>query len=72
MRVVIILSIPEINIIKLKLSLCLIKHYILKVYRVVGVWMYSCITNALVGGGEWSALCLINYAPEERISGTGY
>jgi hypothetical protein len=46
-----------------KLSLCLIKHYTMKAYRGVDVWIQVFLTSALVGG-EWSASRLCRFNPK--------
>jgi hypothetical protein len=43
---------------KVKLSLCLIKHYAMKAYGGVDVYIHNLLTSALVGGEWWaSRLC---------------
>jgi hypothetical protein len=48
-----------------KLSLCLIKHHVMKTYWGVDVQLHSFITSAL-GGGEWSASHPGRFTPSER------
>jgi hypothetical protein len=50
--------------VKVKLSLCLTKHYAKKAYGGVDV-----LTSALAGG-EWSASCPGHFSPGERAPGT--
>jgi hypothetical protein len=40
--------------VKVKMSLCLIKHYAMKMYRGVEVWFHVFLASALFGG-EWSS-----------------
>jgi hypothetical protein len=50
---------------KVKLSLCLTKHYAMKTYEAMHVNIYAFLTSALVGG-EWSATRPGLFAPRER------
>jgi hypothetical protein len=45
-----------------KLSLCLIKHYAMKVYGGLDVWTHLFLTSALAGG-EWLASRLGRFTP---------
>jgi hypothetical protein len=50
----------------LKLSLCFTnKHYAMKAYRKVDVWIHIFLTSALVQG-EWSASHRYRFTPGER------
>jgi hypothetical protein len=55
--------------VKAKLSLCLIKHYAMKAYGGVEVYIHVFLTSALVGG-EWSASRPCRFTPGERDPGT--
>jgi hypothetical protein len=50
------------------LSLCLIKHYIMKTYGGVDVQIHVFLTSALVGG-EWSASLPGRVTPGEMAPG---
>jgi hypothetical protein len=52
---------------EVKLSLCLTKHYAMKTYGEVDVYVHFFLSSALVGG-EWSASHPCRFTPEE---GTG-
>jgi hypothetical protein len=58
---------------KVKLSLCLTKHYAMETYGEVDIYIYMCVcvcvylTSALVGG-EWSASRPRRFAPGDRAS----
>jgi hypothetical protein len=53
----------------LRLSLRLTKHYDMKTYRGVDVWIQVFLISALVGG-EWLASCPCRFTPGERAPGT--
>jgi hypothetical protein len=54
---------------KVKLSLCLIKHYAMKAYEGVDVQIHIFLTSAL-DGGEWSASRPGSFTPGERAPAT--
>jgi hypothetical protein len=47
----------------------LVKHYVIKTYGGVDVWIHVFSTSTLVGG-EWSASCPGRFTPRERAPGT--
>jgi hypothetical protein len=49
--------------------MCLTKHYAMKKYGGVGVYIHIFLTSALVGG-EWSATRPGRFTPGERAPGT--
>jgi hypothetical protein len=59
----------QLKVKKVKLSLCLIKHYAMKAYGGVDVWIHIFLTSALAGG-EWSASFPCRFTLGERAPGT--
>jgi hypothetical protein len=51
------------------LSFCLIKHYAMKAYGGVDIYIHIFLTSALAGG-EWSASRPGRFTPGERAPGT--
>jgi hypothetical protein len=54
--------------VNVKLSLCLIKHYAMKAYGGVDIWIHIFLTLAIVGS-EWSASRPCCFHPQERPIG---
>jgi hypothetical protein len=56
---------------KVKLSLCLTKHYAMNTYGGVVVQIHVLLPSALIGG-EWSASRLCRFIPGKRAPGTNW
>jgi hypothetical protein len=54
---------------KVKLSVCLTKHYAIKAYGGLGVYIHVFLTSALVGR-EWSASLPLRFTPRQEAPGT--
>jgi hypothetical protein len=55
--------------VKVKLSLCLTKHHVMKTYWGVEVYLHAFLISAL-DGGEWSTSRPGRFTPRERASAT--